>query len=118
MFNYSRINREVMTDTQKKCESVRELRMAVKDSVERQYMVAHEECIDQPVAENSSTRYVCSGKRSFEAAKAYRGKKTAVLNFANNHAIGGSPFCWRSGRVVMPLFHALPLSAGNARAVL
>ena len=92
MFNYSRINREVMTDTQKKCESVRELRMAVKDSVERQYMVAHEECIDQPVAENSSTRYVCSGKRSFEAAKAYRGKKTAVLNFANNHAIGGSPF--------------------------
>ena len=92
MFNYSRINREVMTDTQKKCESVKELRMAVKDSVERQYMVAHEECIDQPVAENSSTRYVCSGKRSFEAAKAYRGKKTAVLNFANNHAIGGSPF--------------------------
>jgi uncharacterized protein (TIGR02452 family) len=81
-----------MTDTEKKCESVKELRMAVKDSVERQYMVAHEESIDQPVAENSSTRYVCSGKRSFEAAKAYRGKKTAVLNFANNHAIGGSPF--------------------------
>jgi uncharacterized protein (TIGR02452 family) len=33
-----------------------------------------------------------SGKRSFEAAKGYSGKKVAVLNFANNHSIGGAPF--------------------------
>jgi uncharacterized protein (TIGR02452 family) len=55
-------------------------------------MVAQEENIDQPVADSHQTKYVCSGKRSFEAAKDYKGKKIAVLNFANNHSIGGSPF--------------------------
>lgn len=33
-----------------------------------------------------------SGKRSFEAAKGYPNKKIAVLNYANNHSIGGAPF--------------------------
>ena len=54
-------------------------------------MVSHEEDISQPVVV-SNTRYICSGKRSFEAAKAYRGQKTAVLNYANNRSIGGNPF--------------------------
>ena len=92
MWNYKKINHEVMTDTKKQYESVAELKEAVKSSIERQYIVAQEENIDQPIVENSQTRYVCSGKRSFEAAKAYKGKKTAVLNFANNHSIGGAPF--------------------------
>lgn len=90
--NYHKINYEVMTDTKKQYESVAELKEAVKNSIERQFMVAQEDNIDQPVVENSQTQYVCSGKRSFEAAKAYKGKKTAVLNFANNHSIGGAPF--------------------------
>lgn len=90
--NYHKINYEVMTDTKKQYESVAELKEAVKNSIERQFMVAQEEDIDQPTVENSKTQYVCSGKRSFEAAKAYKGKKTAVLNFANNHSIGGAPF--------------------------
>ena len=90
--NYYQINYEVMTDTKKQYESVTELKEAVKSSIERQYMVAQEENIDQTTVENSQTKYVCSGKRSFEAAKAYIGKKTAVLNFANNHSIGGAPF--------------------------
>ena len=81
-----------MTDTKGKCETVPELITAVQHSIEHQFMVAHEENIDQPKVQNSRTQYVCSGKRSFEAAKAYKGKKTAVLNFANNHAIGGAPF--------------------------
>ena len=92
MTNYKKINYEVMTDTKKQYESVAALKDAVKSSIERQYMVAQEENIDQPTDENSQTKYVCSGKRSFEAAKAYNGKKTAVLNFANNHSIGGAPF--------------------------
>lgn len=92
MINYREINWEVMRDTQYRYEEEDELVAAVKDSVKRQYMVAQEENIDQPIEENSRTKYVCSGKRSFEAAKAYRGKKTAVLNFANNHSIGGAPF--------------------------
>ena len=90
--NYHQINYEVMTDTKKQYESVEELKEAVKNSIERQYMVAQEENIDQPTVENSQTKYICSGKRSFEAAKAYKGKKIAVLNFANNHSIGGAPF--------------------------
>lgn len=92
MWNYRKINYEVMTDTKKQYESVAVLKEAVKSSIERQYMVAQEENIAQPKVENSQTEYVCSGKRSFEAAKDYKGKKTAVLNFANNHSIGGAPF--------------------------
>ena len=89
--NYRKINYEVMTDTMKQYKSVAELKEAVKSSIERQYMVAQEDNIDQPTVENSQTQYVCSGKRSFEAAKAYKGKKIAVLNFANCHSIGGNP---------------------------
>lgn len=85
-------NYEIMTDTKNQYESNQELIKAVKSSIEKQYMVSHEENIDQPIVVNSKTQYICSGKRSFEAAKAYRGQKTAVLNFANNRHIGGSPF--------------------------
>ena len=92
MWDYRKINYEVMTDTKKQYESVAELKEAVKSSIERQFMVAQEDNIDQPAVENNQTHYVCSGKRSFEAAKAYEGKKIAVLNFANNHSIGGAPF--------------------------
>ena len=90
--DYRKINREVMTDTKLQYETIPELKEAVKNSIELQFMVAQEENIDQPVADSHQTKYVCSGKRSFEAAKDYKGKKIAVLNFANNHSIGGSPF--------------------------
>ena len=89
---YRKINHEVMTDTKLQYETIPELKEAVKSSIERQFMVAQEENIDQPIADSNKPRYICSGKRSFEAAKDYKGKKTAVLNFANNHSIGGSPF--------------------------
>lgn len=92
MTNYRKINFDVMTDTKKQCESVPELMDAVKYSIEHQFIVTQEEDIDQPKVQDSQTKYICSGKRSFEAAKAYKGKKTAVLNFANNHAVGGAPF--------------------------
>lgn len=92
MIDYRRINRSVMTDTKKQYETVPALRAAVEYSIAHQFMVAHEDNIDQPVAQESHTQYLVSGKRSFEAAKAYKGKKTAVLNFANNHAIGGAPY--------------------------
>jgi uncharacterized protein (TIGR02452 family) len=85
-------NYEVMTDTKKQYESIPELIEAVRSSIQRQYIVAHEENIDQPIVNESKTIYVCSGKRSFEAAKSYKGKKTAVLNYANNRSIGGNPF--------------------------
>ena len=90
--DYRKINREVMTDTKKQYETVAELSEAVNHSIAHQYMVSQEENIGQPKAKNCSTQFVCSGKRSFEAAKGYKGKKVAVLNFANNHSVGGAPF--------------------------
>ena len=92
MNSYRNINRNVMLDTQYHYETVPELVTAVENSISRQYMVAQEDVVDVTPAENSSTKYVMSGKRSFEAAKGYHSKKVAVLNFANNHSIGGAPF--------------------------
>ena len=92
MSNYRAINFRVMMDTKRQYETVPELKAAIQHSIEHQYMVAHEENINQPTVQENQTQYVCSGKRSFEAAKAYKGKKTVVLNFANNHSIGGAPF--------------------------
>ena len=92
MFNYHKINYEVMLDTKKHYTSNPELQEAVSKSIRQQYMVAEEEDISMPPATACNTKYVVSGKRSLEAAKAYKGKKVAVLNFANNHSIGGAPF--------------------------
>ena len=91
-FNYRHINYEVMADTKRCYESIPELIDAVRLSREQQYMVSQEDHIDIPVCENVTTQYIVSGKRSFEAAKGYAGKKVAVLNYANNHSIGGAPF--------------------------
>lgn len=90
--SYRNINRSVMLDTQRQYETVPELVAAVENSVSRQYMVAQEDEVAVAGVGQSGTRYVVSGKRSFEAASGYNGKRVAVLNFANNHSIGGSPF--------------------------
>ena len=89
---YRKINFEVMSDTQRRYETNPELIEAIEWSIKNQYMVAEEENIDLPAADTISTRYIVSGKRSFEAAKEYSGKKVAVLNYANNVSIGGAPF--------------------------
>ena len=89
---YSHINREVMLDTERQYITNPELQEAVLASKRRQYIVLQEDNIDQPKTDDSSTKYIVSGKRSFEAAKDYQGKKIAVLNFANCHSVGGAPF--------------------------
>ncbi|MCQ2258946.1 MAG: PARG family protein [Bacteroidaceae bacterium] len=90
--NYKKINYEVMTDTMHQYKTIPELQEAIQHSVHRQFMVSHEEDIHQEPASECNTNIVISGKRSFEAAKDYKGKKVAVLNFANNNRIGGAPF--------------------------
>lgn len=85
------LNRQVMLDTQRQYESIEELVQAVKHSIEHQYMVDEERNINLPAME-CYTKFIVSPKRSFEAAKGYPGKKVAVLNFANNHSVGGAPF--------------------------
>ena len=91
-YNYRQINFEVMSDTEHCYKTIPALINAVQLSVSTQYMVAEEDNIDQPISETNDTKYIVSGKRSFEAAKDYVGKKIAVLNFANNLSIGGAPF--------------------------
>ena len=91
-YNYRQINYEVMLDTKHCYETIPELIEAVEKSIANQFMVTEEEQIELPIPNEINTRYVVSGKRSFEAAKAYPGKKVAVLNYANNHSIGGAPF--------------------------
>ena len=92
MSAYSSINHEVMIDTVKQYESRPELKDAVKDSIARQYLVRHEDVIVHSPSSLSKTQYIVSPKRSLEAAGGYPGKKVAVLNFANNHDVGGAPF--------------------------
>lgn len=91
-YNYKDINYEVMSDTAQHCSTNAELMDAIAHSVANQYMVAEEECLDKMTTDVSSTRYIVSGKRSFEAARDYKGKKVAVLNYANNLSIGGAPY--------------------------
>ena len=87
-----RLNFEVMMDTANCCKEMQELKSTIKHSIAKQYMVAEEEKIKLPVREATTTKYWVSGKRSFEAAKAFRTMKVAVLNYANNHSIGGAPY--------------------------
>ena len=91
-YNYRKINYEVMLDTKHCYETIPELIDAVEKSIACQFMVEEDENIDQPIPDTINTRYIVSGNRSFEAANAYAGMKVAVLNFANNHSIGGAPF--------------------------
>lgn len=81
---YRKLNFEVMSDTQRCYETIPELMSAVEWSIENQFMVREEDNIVLPETNKIETRYIVSGKRSFEAAKDYKGKKVAVLNYANN----------------------------------
>jgi len=92
MANYRQINREVMSDTVHQYKSDTELRGAVRNSISKQQMVKHGQNLEYTNTKEYNTKIVISGKRTFEAAKAYKGKKVAVLNFANNHRIGGAPY--------------------------
>ena len=92
MPDYRRINHEVMTDTKRMYETLPELKDAICFSINNQFIINQEDDITVDNPSQCTTQYIVSGKRSFEAAKGYPGKKVAVLNFANNHSVGGSPF--------------------------
>lgn len=92
MIKYLMINHEVMTDTMRKCYSINELKDAVESSKAKQFIVAHEDKIEYTGPGKGPKNVTATGYRSFKAAQQYTGKKVAVLNFANNHSIGGSPY--------------------------
>ena len=92
MIDYRKINGKVMVDTKHQYETLSTLKEAIASSIKKQYMVKHEDVLNGPQPSEVQTKYVVSGKRTLEAAKFYKGKKVAVLNFANSHSIGGKPF--------------------------
>lgn len=90
--SFKEINFRVMTDTVEQCENHPGLKQAIQNSIERQYVVKEGTNIEVPERSVAETKIVLTGHRTFEAARQYKGKRVAVLNFANNHSIGGAPF--------------------------
>lgn len=81
----------IMSHTLAKCKLDDYLQKAIKETISKQYIVYDEDNLEIN-EDGKTTNILVSQKRSFEAAMNYKGKKVAVLNFANNHNIGGAPF--------------------------
>ena len=94
--DYRQLNKTVMDDTQKLCNSLDALKNSIDNSIKNEYIVFQEDAFDAGSVEpNPNMRIIVSKRRTFEAAEAYKGKKICCLNFANNHNVGGAP--WSAG---------------------
>ena len=90
-WRYWDINDEVMTDTKELCETNPKLIKSIENSINT-YSIVYEEDHMDVTPKSGDTQIIVSNKRSYEAAKRYKWKKVAVLDFANNHSPGGAPF--------------------------
>ena len=94
--NYRNINKFVMQHTYDYCKEYNILKESIKNTLDNSYVIyENDQIIMNDDEYGKSSNIIVSGNRSFEAATKYIGKKIAVLNFANNHSIGGSP--WYAG---------------------
>lgn len=91
--SYRSLNCFVMKHTYWKCMNDEELVKNIESTREKQYIVFEKDSLNVN-KDGPTTNIVLSHKRTFEAAKAYANlnKKIAVLNFADNHVIGGYPY--------------------------
>ena len=86
-------NKIIMDDTIKLCGNLNALKESIENSIKKEYIVFQEQDFDAGNIEtNPDMKIIVSGKRTFEAAEAYKGKKICCIDFANNHSIGGSPW--------------------------
>ena len=90
-------NHFVMEHTQKLCKAHSTLRGFVQRSIEMEVLYSdpktdHYAYVKDGEPNGPTREIVFSKKRSFEAARAYLGKKIAVLNFASAVHVGGSPW--------------------------
>lgn len=90
--DFGSINYSVMMDTKKMYTTNTTLQNAVQYTVKHQYIVRETDAVSTQPAIASTTKFMLSSVRCLEAARGYVGKKVAILNFANNHSVGGSPF--------------------------
>ncbi len=81
---------DVFQDTQKQIYTNPLLQEAVRNTIQKQYVVkAESERKPAAVRYASPAPVIVSPKRSFEAAMGYSGKKVCVLNFASATHVGG-----------------------------
>ena len=92
--NFRKINHFVMDHTYFMCTNKDKQLMEIANTNDVSYMVKQEDEINVK-PDGKTTNIIISKKRTYEAAKQYKGKRIAVLNFANNHSIGGAP--WSAG---------------------
>lgn len=89
------MNREkniaVFKDTEIQCKENMKLSMSIVESKNRQFIVLEDEQVksEKTNSYEEKAKVVVSQKKSFEAASAYKGYKTAVLNFASASNPGG-----------------------------
>ena len=84
------LNNQIMKDTEELCNTHPVLIDAIKYTVNNTEIIYDEAfiwCTPNPW----NTKIIISDKRSFEAAKQYKWKKIAVLDFANNHSPWWAP---------------------------
>lgn len=84
------MNRSIFQDTERMCKTDAELSAVTKISVANQRFIAEAEVIPTPelnIYKNANV--VVSKKRSYEAAKVYKGNHVAVHNFASATNPGG-----------------------------
>lgn len=87
------VNTLTMDSTQELCSSLISLRKSIDDSIKKEYVVFEDGDFSVgPLTANEKMEIIVSGRRTFEAAENYRGKKICCLDFANNHNMGGSPW--------------------------
>lgn len=94
--DFRKINYDVMNDTVDLCSKLNYLKNAIADSVSRERIVFQDDKVESgSIVPNRNMKIMVSGRRTYEAAEQYNGKKICCLDFANNHNVGGSP--WSAG---------------------
>lgn len=84
------MNRSIFQDTERMCKTDAELSTVTKISVANQRFIAEAEVIPTPELNiYKKANVVVSKKRTYEAAKAYKGNHVAVHNFASATNPGG-----------------------------
>lgn len=89
--NNRELNSYIMEHTYNMCLNDVDIKDFVLNTNRESYVIKQEDNINV-LPDGKTNNIIISKKRSFEAARLYKGKKIAVLNFANNHNIGGSPW--------------------------
>lgn len=85
------INHRVMNDTLERYTSDPALKAAVAHSISKEKIILEDDVITTKYG-NGVPSIVLSPEFTFEAAAKYVGQRIGVLDFANNHHPGGSPF--------------------------